>query len=38
MSKLIFSFDDIEIKKNTIHNSKYPIDINEVSIDKTRLI
>ena len=31
---MIFNFDDIEIKKSAFHRSKYPIDINEVNIDK----
>ena len=31
---MIFNFDDIEVKKSAFHGSKYPIDINEVNIDK----
>lgn len=31
---MVFNFDDIEVKKSAFHRSKYPIDINEVNIDK----
>ena len=31
---MIINFDDIEVKKSAFHRSKYPIDINEVNIDK----
>ena len=34
MNKVISNFDDIEWKKSTFYKSKYPIDKNEVDIDK----
>ena len=33
-SKQILDFNNIEIKKNMLHKSKYPIDINDVYVDK----
>ena len=34
MGKVIFNFDDIEVKKSKFNKFKYPVDINEVDNDK----
>ena len=35
MSKTNLSFNDTEVKKGAFYNSKYPININKVDIEKT---